>query len=227
MASVLVVPQIARWMRLKQGLLTAARLFSESFTWRCTFITLTYREDVAWEANQIRYFSKRLREWCLARRVAVRALWCLETTKRGRPHYHVLVFLPRALSLPKPDKAGWWRLGSTKIETARNPVGYMVGYLAKGGQTCFTAPKGARIYGASGLDADQRQEKSWWMKPRWVRDVFAPADRPQKVRGGYLSRLTGEFLKSPWVLSERGPKWRWFEFSSVDDPPSEAVSIRV
>lgn len=218
MASVVVHGKVSRWSRMRQATITAARLLC-SGVFRSVFITLTYREGVEWEPGQIRTFRECLRSWCKARGVTLKQCWVLETTKRGRPHYHVLVFLPRALSLPKPDNRGWWPHGMSKIETARNPVGYMACYMGKGGQTAFTAPKGARICGAAGLSPEERDEKSWWMKPRWVRDVFGIEDRPVKVNGGYMARTTGELLASPWRMSERGPKWAWFEFT--DDPPPE------
>jgi hypothetical protein len=135
----------------------------------------------------------------------------------------MIIMLPKALSVPKPDKRGWWPHGSTKIETARNAVGYLAKYASKGMNTAHHAPRGARICGAQGLEADQRDEKAWWMKPRWVRDVFGICDRPVKIRGGYMSRCTGEVLKSPWRLLEVGKKWAWMEFT--DDPPQELGDI--
>jgi len=213
--SVLVHRKVSRWQRMRQSVITACRLLCGD-VYRAVFITLTYREGVEWEPGHIRDFRNALHHWCKRRGVKLKSVWVLETTLRGRPHYHALIFLPRALSLPKPDNRGWWPHGMSKIETARNPVGYMAGYMGKGGQTAFTAPKGARICGASGLSAEERDEKSWWMKPRWVREVFGITDRPAKVQGGYLARATGEFLRSPWKLVLRGPKWEWCEFARVD-----------
>lgn len=198
--------------------MTAARLHSEfGHTHRAVFGTLTYRDDGAWESGHIRQFFDALKQWCKRRGVPLRYVWVQELTKRGRPHYHYLVFLPRALSLPSPDKRGWWRHGSSKQETARCAVAYLAKYASKCIGTAFELPKGARISGAGGLTASQRDEKSWWMKPKWVRDVLSIADRPAKVKGGYVARATGEFLKSPWRMVERGAKWDWFEFS--DEPP--------
>lgn len=221
MAHALVVGKVARGSRCRQSVLTACRLHTEGqTTHRSVFLTLTYRETADWQPGQIRSLVNLLREWCRRRGVKLRGVWVMELQKRGTPHYHIIIMLPKALSLPKPDKQGWWPHGSTKIETARNAVGYLAKYASKGINTAHQAPKGARICGAQGLTTDERDEKSWWMKPRWVRDVFGVADRPVKVLGGYMSRLTGEVLKSPWRLLEVGAKWAWMEFT--DEPPPQA-----
>lgn len=219
MGEVFVHGKVARGARCRQSVLTACRLHAEGqHTHRALFLTLTYRDDVEWSPGHVRTLNRRLEDWCKRRGVRLRLTWVLELTKRGRPHYHGVVFLPKALSLPKPDKRGWWPHGMTKLETARCAVGYLAKYASKGIGTAFSAPKGARITGCRGLTAEERDEKAWWMKPRWVREVLGIEDRPQKVRGGYLSRLTGEFLRSRWMLSERGPGYEWLVFKEQPPP---------
>lgn len=222
MAKVFCHRKVIRGTRCKQSIMTAARLHSETgHTHRAVFGTMTYRESAQWAPGHIRSFFDAIKQWCKRRGVPLRYVWAQELTKRGRPHYHFIIFLPKALSLPRPDKRGWWRHGMSKIETARCAVAYLAKYASKCVGTAFALPKGARICGAGGLSAAQRDEKSWWMKPRWVRDAFAIEDRPAKITGGYVSRSTGEFLKSPWWMSSRDALWEWCEFS--DGPPGQLV----
>lgn len=213
-----MVGKVSRGSRCRQSVITAARLLSEGGdVHRCVFLTLTYREDVEWAAGHIRTLNSRFEDWCARRGVKLRLVWVLELTARGRPHYHAIIMLPKRLSLPMPDRRGWWPHGMTKMETARNGVGYLAKYASKGMNTAYQAPKGARICGARGLSPEQRDEKSWWMKPRWVREVLGILDRPKKVKGGYLAQSTGELLLSPWRMLERGAKWAWINFT--DEPP--------
>ena len=57
-------------------------------------------------------------------------VWVLELTKRGRPHYHVLFWLPKGVSMPKADKQGWWKHGMTR-SGGHSPVGYLCKYTSK------------------------------------------------------------------------------------------------
>jgi hypothetical protein len=218
-ADAFVHAKVGRGARCRQSVLTACRLHAESgHTHRAIFMTLTYGPGVEWEPGHVRTLHNRLTEYCRRRGVRLRCTWVLELTKKGVPHYHIVIFLPKPLGVPRPDDYGWWPHGMTKVETARCAVGYLAKYASKGIGTAFSAPKGARITGCRGLTAEERDEKAWWMKPRWVREVLGIEDRPQKVRGGYLSRATGELLLSPWRLSERGPRYEWMVFT--DDPPA-------
>jgi hypothetical protein len=203
-------PTAARLRRMKSGVITAARLIQDRLQnsrgrrWRAAMLTLTYRDQEQFTPKQVTGLLKCLRQWAGRRGFVLPYVWVLERgTLRGRLHYHVLVWLPPGLSLPKPDKQGWWRWGMTRIEWARRAVGYLAKYASKGG-TGF--PKGSRIHGCGGLEDDERAERSWWLCPRWVRDTWAsfghrPAPAPG---GGWFSRLTGEHRPSPWrvVFSE-------------------------
>jgi hypothetical protein len=124
-------------------------------------------------------------------------------------HYHVMIWLPKGLSLPKPDKQGWWRHGSTKIEWARNPVGYMAKYSSKGGDCSAKFPKGARIHGCGGLQGEQRQEAGYWRRPRWLREATSIQDQVRRqIGGGWIDLDTGEYYESPWVVTfEGGGVW--------------------
>ena len=94
-------------------------------------VTLTYRDDVDWSPRQVSNYLKCVREWARRKAIFLHYVWVLELTKRGRPHYHVLFWLPRGISMPKADKQGWWRHGMTNTVPARSPVGYLCKYIKR------------------------------------------------------------------------------------------------
>lgn len=203
----------ARLKRMKQAVITSGRLHDEStklkgFTpYKAAMVTLTYRDDVEWSSRHVSELLKRMRQWLQRRRVrSFRYVWVLELTKRGRPHYHLIVWLPKGISMPKPDKQGWWPHGMTKCEWARRPVGYLAKYASKGqildeNGKAMPMPDGARIYGVGGLTADQRDEKSWWLSPGWVRDHWSIADRPRRaIGGGWYGLNSGDWRPSPFEV---------------------------
>ena len=165
-------------------------------------LTLTYRDDVRWKAKQLAELTAHLRKHCERCGFKARYVWALELTKRGRPHYHLLIWLPKGRTLPKPDKRGWWDHGMTKIEWAKNAVGYLAKYASKGiedGQWCLI-PKGARMCGNGGLSAEGRIELRWWKLPTWVRDHWPDVCDVIRSQGGFVHRPSGEYLASPWKV---------------------------
>ncbi len=132
--------------------------------------------------------------------VGCRFVWTMELQKNGAPHYHALVLLPVSANLPKPDKQGWWKLGSTNIQRARggirNAVAYIAKYLSKGSDGVF--PKGFRTHGVGGLDKEQTRERRWWLSPKFFRDAFGPDADIRVAVGGRINRATGEFLAGLW-----------------------------
>jgi len=196
-----------RLRRMKQNVITSARLNVEEaqqggFRGRWAMLTLTYREDVRWIANQVAALLDCLRKYCARCGFKARYVWVLELTKRGRPHYHVLVWLPKGRSLPKPDKQGWWKHGLTRIEWARNAIGYLAKYASKGDDYDLrTLPGGARLSGNGGLSAKSRVELRWWKLPTWVREVWNEITNVGRTKGGYVNRDTGEFLASRYAVA--------------------------
>lgn len=190
---------------MKHGTLNAARLHEESyktggFRSKAAMLTLTYRPDVEWSPLHVSELVKNLRQWCQRRKIAFRYVWVMELTKAGIPHYHLVIWLPKGVTLPKPDKQGWWKHGHTRIEWARNAVGYVAKYASKG-QDSSGFPKGARIHGAGGLLPDAQIERSWWSCPHYVREKWPePCYMPRRVCGGWVSKLTGEFIETPWQV---------------------------
>jgi hypothetical protein len=202
-----------RLSRLKRGTITAARLHQEAvqkggFRGRWAMLTLTYAEIEGWKPRHLPELLDQVRKWLARRGHGMAYVWVAELQKRGAMHYHVLLWLPKGLTIPKPDKQGWWRHGLTRVEWARNAVGYMAKYASKGdGPAKF--PKGARIHGCGGLRGEQRQEASYWRRPAWLREVTSIQDQVRRrVGGGWLDVETGELHESPWrVFFEGGGVW--------------------
>ena len=162
------------------------------------FLTLTYRPEVNWAPNHVRECLNKIAQWCRRRDVEPRFVWCAEQHKSGRIHYHIILFLPKGLMLPKPDKQGWWPFGITKIERCRKQsVGYLIKYAAKA-QDCHRPwPKGMRLHGHGGLTSLQRIRRAWWVLPKYIRVQVEPEWRVRRAPGGgWLSSVTGEWWPS-------------------------------
>jgi hypothetical protein len=211
---------LLRLKRMRSTVRVAAKLLEEEsrvggFRGRVAFLTLTYRDQsTGWCPGQLAAFVDRVRHWMRRRGHPLRYVDVGELMEHREAdaahcvHYHLLVWVPRGLSLPKPDKQGWWPHGSTKIETARNPVAYITKYASKGtGSKKF--PRGMRIHGSGGLSKQSRLQAAWWKLPKYVREKFTPFDRPRRVAGGgFSSPVTGEWIASPWVILSRSVDWK-------------------
>lgn len=188
----------SRLSRMKRGVVCAAEAIQRANAggqFYAAFITLTYRDGVEWEGQHINGFLDVLREHYRRRGERLRYVWTAELTKRGRVHYHVMVWIPRGRTLPKPDRAGWWPYGSTQIAVARSPVGYLIKYASKGTDGDARFPKGCRIYGCGGLTLQDRQTKAFRLLPLYVRVAFNMGDGVRRLRGGgWVSTVTGEFM---------------------------------
>lgn len=207
---VLIDRDLNRVKRLRTNVHHAARMldFTATADGRCNrkFLTLTYADADGWEPGHIGAFTRRLREWCKRRGVQLRQVWVAELQQRGALHYHVVVWLPRGVFLPRPDQCGWWPHGSSNVQTAKNPVGYLAKYASKTGPLeSQRFPSGARMFGAAGLESEDKRALRYWRAPFWVRDALTGRADIRKVRGGYADALTGEYLGSPWsVIFEPG-----------------------
>jgi hypothetical protein len=191
------------------------------FRVRPALVTFTYRDDVAWEARHITQVQNAIEKFLERRQVRYHAVWVMELTKRGRPHYHLVLWLPKGITLPKPDKRGWWVHGMTRIEWARRPVGYLIKYASKA-EDAGAFPPGARLFGVRGL-GDAREGYRYLRRPQWLREATLPADRLQRVaRVGWLNQSNGEILRSPWVIVARGRCWSWVTVRRVDGVEDES-----
>lgn len=165
-------PDASRIARLRRAVGFTARVHCTAVdhSARCVMVTLTYRgtnED--WQPRHVSEFIKRVRQYLARRDVAFRYVWVAELQKRGVIHYHVALWLPAGVELPKPDECGWWPHGMTRIEVARGAVGYLMKYLSKGGcASDHRLPLGARCYGVGGLGAYWRSARRWLGLPAFV-----------------------------------------------------------
>ena len=154
-------PEKSRLKRLKSSVITAARLHAESRSkWRVLMITPTYAPGSAWNPRDITNLSKCIRQHLSRRGIEFRYVWVMEYTKKGFPHYHMLVWLPYGVTLPFADKQGWWTKGWTNQEWARNAVGYIAKYASKG--TECARIEGARHHGNGGMTGAALLEQRWW-----------------------------------------------------------------
>ena len=196
----------ARCKRLRIGVSNSARLLHRlahqeraAQRWNLKFITLTYRGVKDWRAGHMGAFRRALNHWCVANKVKARFVWVAELQKRGAVHYHMVLWLPKGKFLPKIDEQGWWPHGSTNVQTAQNPIGYLMKYASKATpEQAHAYPRGARMFGCGGLDKMGREEVRYWRAPIWVRDAMPGTADIRKTVGGYLDAYTGEFLRSPW-----------------------------
>lgn len=175
-------------------------------------ITLTYRPGVLWTGRHMSAFCACLRVWLDRHGVARRYQWVMELQKSGVPHYHLLLWLPKRLQLPKPDKAGWWRHGFSRIERARSAVGYLVKYASKGlgDPSSGEIPAGARLFGCANA-ADERHDVKRARLPIWLERQTDYEQLPRRLAfRGFVCERTGRVYRSPYRLDVvRGPDGRW------------------
>lgn len=176
---IVLEPRQMRCRRLRRTITEAARSHERQTDWtslhlgrsgfRKTFITLTYRNLGEWERCHISRMVRLMRQWFKRRGESCRFVWVAELQKRGALHYHLVVWVPRRLRLPRPDLCGWWPHGSSKIETARNPIGYMVKYATKTTPDALKRlPKGVRLHGNGGHEISDRVALREKLLPGWV-----------------------------------------------------------
>lgn len=214
---------------MRRGVLASARLLQEGLQqggsrYKAAMVTLTYRPGVEWSPRHVSSYLKAVREW--ARRggkgrkpFRLRYVWVLELTKAGRPHYHVLFWLPRGVTMPKADRRGWWPHGFTKSEWARSPVGYLVKYASKGAYWAEAQqlPFGARLWDSGGLTRGQLLTRAWYMAPRWLRDLVPVGDGVRRDSGGWWRNATsGWGYRSPWVVDIARGQLRWVGWKAGD-----------
>lgn len=176
---------------------------------RMVMVTLTYENKDAWQPNHIRDFMKALKER-LGKGLLAYA-WVLEMQERGAPHYHLLLYVRRGAKIPKPDEAGLWKYGSTKIETVKKGPFYIVKYTGKEYQK-NGLPAGARMFAvkiyAHALAPEEMLPFRLSAAPSWLRPhveaaaalVGAELRWTRVYGGGWVIRDTGEFFASPFKL---------------------------
>lgn len=223
-----------RLRQMRKGVLTSARLIQEELQnagvpYRSALVTLTYRSGEEWAPCDINALLAHYRKWAKRRSAWVRYVWTLELTKAGRPHYHIVLFLPRGVTPPLPDKQGWWRKGMTNAKWARSPVGYIAKYASKGGVFACELPKGARLWGCSSLSTLNSCRLRWSLAPSWLQKLIPFEDGVSRVRGWWLNASTGWAYSSPWLFDccRSGAvvlRWIGWTADSVFIPPPPDLS---
>jgi len=215
--SVVLDTTLARVYRLKKGVMTTARLVNDrlkasAVLWTPIMVTLTYKDADSWRPEQISDFMRLVQTWaCRKGLKGVRGLklpyvWVAELQQRGAVHYHVLLWIPKRWRIPYPDKQGWWKYGSSGVDRVHNPVGYVSKYASKfesKGQAEF--PKGLRLHGIGGLNAQEKRVVAWWKLPKDMRHgAEGSVAFRRAVGGGWENRDTGEVTPSLWGLASVG-----------------------
>lgn len=203
----------SRLNRMSSGVLTATRLIDAEWTaskirFHRYMLTLTYRPGALWSSLHISDCLRKYRNWADKLGFKLSYVWVSEIQEaryqRGSllgecVHYHLLLWVPVRFVPPMADKQGWWSYGMSNRVRVSRPVKYMMKYASKGQSVEF--PKGLRIHGCGGLVESARNERRWWLMPRWVRAIFSIDDLPFRCSGGgIVSRLTGEWLPSIWQI---------------------------
>lgn len=128
---------------IKQKRIDVMRLISSNFQQGLTkFLTLTFREHVTDRAqamDEFKKFMKRLNyQQEKQKRSNVKYLGVIEYTKKGRIHFHVVLF--NCGYIPKDELQGIWGNGFIRINRIKGMNGsavarYVTKYLAKAYQT--------------------------------------------------------------------------------------------
>lgn len=155
--------------------MTAARLINDRVKsdkcqrWACLMVTLTYKKFDDWEPDHITDFLRRVQAYARRKGQKLPYVWVMELQKRGAPHYHVVIWIPKNWYLPKADRRGWWEHGSTNVCRVKNAVGYVAKYASKLDQKEYGFPKGARIHGIGGVQDNEKRIIAWWKLPKFLR----------------------------------------------------------
>lgn len=200
--------------------------------WRPLFVTLTYRDVDGWKPSDIRAFGDHVRKWfkrkCGGTRM--RMVWVLELQKRGAVHYHCMIWVRSKDRLPNPADAGWWPHGFSHVRGAgkdfkiARPVAYMAKYASKvSTEQAMSVPKGARMYGVCGATPEGKRVIRYWRAPLFVRDLLPGTADIRKVNGGYMDKLSGEFIASPWKVTVL-PNRRVFAWRNVAPDQQEKAA---
>ena len=192
---------------MRRGVISSSRIHQDELQqggqrYRVAFVTLTYRPGVDPEPRHLSAFQNHVRNWLARRGALLRDVWVAELQERGAVHFHVLIFLPRGLTLPKPDKQGWWPHGFSNCKWVRRPVGYMVKYATKT-RSKGALPPGQRLWGYAGLRGTGRDHLRWWLAPQWLRGMVVPGDVLRRVGRWWENHTTGIAYRSPYELLDR------------------------
>jgi len=229
-SSVVLATDLQRVFRMRKGILTASRLINARLAdyrnakgrqvhWVPVMVTLTYADNVAWQSEHISAYINCVQKWGMRQGYKFPYAWVMELTKKGKPHYHCIIWIPRRLQLPKADKRGWWPCGMTNTVRATNPYGYLSKYASKAhvveeviidpatGKEIIkkhTFPKGARIHGIGGITGREAAIIAWWKLPKVLRLGDEGSHKWRRRLGGgwhcISGEAQGEIYESEWGL---------------------------
>jgi hypothetical protein len=197
---------------------------------RCWMITFTYATAEQVAPKQLSKAFDHFRKWCNRRRlIKLLYLWVVENQKRGVPHYHLIVWLPKGFEPPpKFDETGWWPHGCTQRKpVTKSATGYVMKYVAKWDYQHCRFPKGMRLYGSGGINLADRRIRQWTNMPGWARSEYGVGEL-RRVKGGILD-IADDIILEPRYCSvvtrsslrlvqvrDVIPKWYDGPYSRVD-----------
>lgn len=210
-ASVAITPTKKRRTAARRKfrpVLRAQRRMARAHNLYAVSITLTYVDDRTHQSKDLSALMQAIRAYVRRRvpGVPVSYLWTLDRGDGGVLHYHLLIWLPRDVSLPPDRLEKWWTpgRGSTWRARTKKPSCW-VRYITK--PTAARFPKGARLYGYGGLDDAGRlsvQRAGW---PRWLQRLIPAGEHAKRLSGaGWVHLETGSIYESPYVWTPRGVK---------------------
>jgi hypothetical protein len=107
--------------------------------------------------------------------------------------------VPSGFRLPKPDEQGWWPHGSTRIERAYRPVGYITKYASKGVSDDSRLPRHARLYGVGTPTGAERFATRRAALARWLRESTQGVCK-RIARVGWVDTESGSIHRTPFRL---------------------------
>jgi hypothetical protein len=210
-----------RFRRMRRVVIAAADASREAcsrggFRYWTVFVTLTYAAtegERAWSTRDVSQYVACVREWLRRRGVKLRYQWALELQGSGRPHYHLIFWLPDGMKIPKPDSSGHWSKGFSWVIKATRPVGYLVKYVSKStginehGEE-MSLPRNARLFGTGSPDSDVKHATHRAGLPMWLDARAAPGERCSRVlRQGWTEQSSGVVHPSPYVVQWSRDEW--------------------
>ncbi len=193
----------ARVNRMRKRIAAWSRSLPRGYQY--ILVTLTYRAVNGWSARHVSAFLKRVRRHLGDALVGY--AWVAELQRRGAVHYHVVLVVTPGARIPKPDEAGWWPHGSSRVELvrrARAGASYLRKYISKA--ECVDAfPAGLRLFAVVIRRAfsDAAWSLRWLSAPAWLRAavserciVVGVGVAIRRVCGGF--EVGGIFVASPW-----------------------------
>lgn len=201
-------------------------------------IQLSYAKNSDWNAKQLTAYVRSVMALVKKKNIYDYA-WVFEVKPVGRNlHYHLAIHTTNNIMIPKPDKSGMWRYGSSNIYGGKSSPYYLAKYVSKEAQKYSNEfPKGARKY-STWLNKDHYSEAEIYdhrksAYPKYVMDKIEElgimyfklrrTETGAEIVGWVITVLDDFHLlegmditvESPWVmcLNMRELK-RWFPESS-------------